>query len=225
MKIFAIIITAIAIIGIIYWWSFSTVSWNQKISIEVETPKGVVSASSVTRVVKAEKGGVLAPPEARGVSSKLTGEAVVANLGNGKYLFVLLGNGNSIAQKVFSKEAGTETRPFIKWPQWAKNIANVSGAREIPGSNRPMFVTFTNINDPKTVKRVTPFNLEASFGAGYKLKSITLEITDEPVTKGVIEGVLGWLGTTKGRIKPTDKKYADQLTPEEKLYSLDFIRK
>jgi len=29
------------------------------------------------------------------------------------------------------------------------------------------------------------------------LKSITLEITDEPVTKGVVEGVLGWLGDPK----------------------------
>ena len=229
MKIFGAIVVVIGLAGLIYWLSFSTVSWHQKISIEVETPKGVVSASSVTRVVKAEKGGVLAPPEARGVSSKLTGEAVVANLGNGKYLFVLLGNGNSIAQKVFSKEAGTKTQPFIKWPQWAKNIASASGAREISGPNRPLFVTFTDINDPKTVKRVSPYNLEASFGAGYSLKSITLEITDEPVTQGVVEDVLGneffKLWTTvrqnarkRGRNDPFFK------TPAAHIYKNEFIR-
>lgn len=53
-------------------------------------------------------------------------------------------------------------------------------------------VTFTDITDPTTVNQVDPTNLAATFGPGVSLKRITLQITDEPVTEGKIESVLGW---------------------------------
>jgi hypothetical protein len=56
----------------------------------------------------------------------------------------------------------------------------------------PMLVTFEDVTDPKSVRLVDPADLATSFGAGYALRKITLEITREPVTKGVVEGVLGW---------------------------------
>ena len=42
------------------------------------------------------------------------------------------------------------------------------------------------------VRAWDPDNLAGTFGPGVLLKRITLEITDEPVTKGKIERVLGW---------------------------------
>jgi hypothetical protein len=54
-------------------------------------------------------------------------------------------------------------------------------------------VTFGNISDPTSVQQVDPDDLAATFGAGYALRAVTLEITGEPVTIGVVEGVLGWL--------------------------------
>jgi hypothetical protein len=59
-----------------------------------------------------------------------------------------------------------------------------------------MLVTFGDINDPKTVMLVDPANLMATFGPGVGLKSVTLEITDEAVTAGQAETVLGWLEST-----------------------------
>lgn len=41
-------------------------------------------------------------------------------------------------------------------------------------------------------------HFEELFGEGVKLKSITLEITDEPVTWGVVDEWLPWLKTIKG---------------------------
>jgi len=59
-------------------------------------------------------------------------------------------------------------------------------------SHYPLLVTFTAITDPKTVQQVDLDNLAGTFGPGVLMKRITLEITDEPVTKGKIERVLGW---------------------------------
>ncbi|MEO6202469.1 MAG: hypothetical protein ABIU05_13315 [Nitrospirales bacterium] len=69
--------------------------------------------------------------------------------------------------------------------------------RDLPRQNYPLLVTFTDINDPKTVQQVDPGNLAATFGPGVSLKRITLEITDEPVTEGKLESVLGWLDDLK----------------------------
>jgi hypothetical protein len=74
-----------------------------------------------------------------------------------------------------------------------KNLSNIRQSRRVPRKFYPMLVTFADINNPASVREVDPANLAKIFGAGYKLKSITLEITDEKVTKGVVEGVLGWM--------------------------------
>ena len=65
----------------------------------------------------------------------------------------------------------------------------------LPPDTYPLLVTFTDIADPKTVKRVDPDDLAATFGPGYRLASVTLEITDEAVTEGRVQSVLGWLDT------------------------------
>ena len=71
---------------------------------------------------------------------------------------------------------------------------------------------------------VKPESLAAAFGPGYSLKSITLEITDEEVTRGRVEKIIPWVGSIKGRIKPIREPIADgyQPTTEEQLYSNSF---
>lgn len=59
-------------------------------------------------------------------------------------------------------------------------------------------MTFGDVADPTTVARVDPDNLAASFGPGVTLRGMTLEITDDPVTGGVVDGVLGWLEAIGG---------------------------
>ena len=55
-----------------------------------------------------------------------------------------------------------------------------------------MLVTFADRDDPTSVARVDPDDLAASFGEGVKLRRITVQLTDDPVTSG-IEERLGWL--------------------------------
>ncbi|HBM06154.1 MAG TPA: hypothetical protein DD369_11230, partial [Erythrobacter sp.] len=60
----------------------------------------------------------------------------------------------------------------------------------------PMLVTFGDLDDPASVERVDPDDLAATFGEGVRLKRITVQITDDPVTSG-IEQRLGWLGNIR----------------------------
>lgn len=82
----------------------------------------------------------------------------------------------------------------------------------IPHDRYPLLVTFTDITDPKTVQKVDPANLAAMFGPGVLLNRITLEITDEPVTEGKIESVLGWWNHLTVPIGgKVDRQYGDPL--------------
>ncbi|MEM9999252.1 MAG: hypothetical protein AAF940_00090 [Pseudomonadota bacterium] len=163
------------------------VSWNQKITIHVDTPDGVKSGSSVTRAIIAKKreGFLFNPPEARGVGSAVSGEAVVVDLGDGQYLFGLLGAGGTA-------QCAIDWGADKWWPDGARKVARNKGAVPLEGNCRPRLVTFNNINDPASVKRVEADDLAASFGADYALQSITLEITNEPTTEGKVEALIDW---------------------------------
>ena len=73
------------------------------------------------------------------------------------------------------------------------------------GRNSPLLVTFTDIHDPTSVRQVDPHHLAAAFGPDFVLKAITLEITNEAVTRGRVEKVLGWILSAEYIIPPAQQ--------------------
>lgn len=71
-------------------------------------------------------------------------------------------------------------------------VASTGQSRDVPRKHYPLLVTFDDISDPASVRRISPGDLAASFGPGFRLNAITLSITDEPVTEGRVKDVLGW---------------------------------
>jgi hypothetical protein len=55
-----------------------------------------------------------------------------------------------------------------------------------------MFVSFGDIDNPRTVETANPHDLASRFGAGVRLRGVIVQITDDPVTSG-IEKRLSWL--------------------------------
>lgn len=171
-------------------------SWNQKLTVEVNTPGSVVSASSVTSVRYVLNAGLMDLWDGRGVYA--TGEAATIDLGDGKYVFALLKNSKRLEGATHWAFYAFPSEERKSWPLIGPMIER-SGLRfELNGDNQPMLVTFDDINDPTSVKEVDPANLAATFGPGYSLQSITLEITDDPVTEGDVENVLVWLNELSG---------------------------
>ncbi len=80
---------------------------------------------------------------------------------------------------------------------------------------------FGNIADPKTVERVDPNDLATGFGKGVKLRRITVQMTDAPVTTG-IEKRLAWLNAQRGSFDYTGHLHPN--TPEKDVTELAFRR-
>jgi TAT (twin-arginine translocation) pathway signal sequence len=154
--------------------------WHRKITVTVQTPSGEKSAFAV-HAESLSKDPVLGSAHA-----SFVGEAVVLEVSAGKYLFALIQENKPQTELVvFPGEA-----PLVSTHKLSAMVGKIF---ELSPDKYPMLVTFDNINDPKSVKEVKPSDLAGAFGTGYALKSITLEITDEKVTEGVVRRLLPWL--------------------------------
>ena len=153
-----------------------------RLTVEVETPQGVRSGSSVIKVVWHRPGALarsILGSQASG-SYTIRGEAVAVDLPDGEALFVLL-----------------RSPADPDWPAWVLGQIGHGEVRPVPRrwrygpgagtmtENYPWFVRFGDITKPETVEEVDPDDLAASFGEGYALKALTFQRTSDAVTTGI----------------------------------------
>ncbi|MEP3474902.1 MAG: hypothetical protein ABJN57_01650 [Hyphomicrobiales bacterium] len=193
-----------------------TYEWNEKVTVEVETPDGLKTASSVQAVELIHTWAGL--PEMKGASASLKGEAVVLEVLPGRYLFALLSSErdrsrrlnlfyNSELDDLYRRELGLKAGEYKNRTvpeKVALTLRTKGRSMAMPSYYYPILATFKDINDPSSVQKVEPDNLSVVFGSGVKLKRITYEIVDEPVTRGKIEAVLKWFDSVT-RLIPKDQ--------------------
>ena len=154
-------------------------------TVEVETPEGLKTGSAV-REVKV----VIAHPEIQGLNDTrafVKGEAVVIDLGKRGLLFALMHPDDSyrVVFEAFPGPPGL-TMEGLEYYAHLKNVSAIIEPGSIPDPN---FVTFKNIADPKSIWPVDSKNMSSLFGKGIKLKQISIQMTDEPITH-VIEDII-----------------------------------
>lgn len=176
--------------------------YRYRLTIEVETPEGLKSGSSVIEVEQKLVGGGSDPGAGQSLSLRVRGEAVAVDLPDGQTLYALLRSENNIE---WAGWVYLRLNPCDKGEAACEdNVLEVTGEQTLPRMWRanvlqdersayPTFVTFDDEADPTSVKLVDPDDLAASFGAEVALRRIIVELTDDRVTKG-IEDRLGWLG-------------------------------
>ncbi len=216
-RFFMISLTVIAVIFLGYKSSYPSYSWHQKLTVVVETPDGLRTGSSVIEISVRFQPQIL--PDASGVFNRKHGEAVVVDMGEGRYLFALIGESNSLARRLYSDQlSGLSSKGAYR------KIIQMLGEVQVPLEHYPHLVTFGDVTDPASVSVVSPLNLAENFGGGVRLESITLEITNERVTAGVIDELLGWLGEHPGTpVLPKVGIY--DLSVAAKLRHGNFIRR
>lgn len=183
-----------------------TPDYRYRLTVEVDTPQGVRSGSSVIEV-QTSVASEYAIPSPGAVSHRVRGEAVAVDLPNGRTLFALLRSDNDIdwaSRAMFMLAPDGPRDAKDSFVARYDNLLRLKGTLVLPRtwppqahlserSAYPMLVTFADERDPASVTEVDPDDLAASFGAGVKLRRITVALTDDPVTTG-IERRLGWLG-------------------------------
>ncbi|WP_220429111.1 hypothetical protein [Sulfitobacter mediterraneus] len=200
--------------------------WRQKLTLHIMTPSGPVEAFSVIEVSYVDTAGTFTVPEARGVTAGVTGEAVVADLGGGRYLFALL-TGSPGGPQGQTRETFRDAYDAHRdqgYGAWIKKLKSSGGPRELPLHAYPMLVGFKDISDPFSVFEVDPENLDAAFGEGYALDRMSLKITRQPVTTGSVYSVLPWLRDRQENLRPSAAKFESDVLPIEKIGRPSFVQ-
>jgi hypothetical protein len=94
----------------------------------------------------------------------------------------------------------------VGWePAAVDALARHVGPVDIDVDNLPVLVQFRDISDLRSVVRVDPEHLDASFGPGVKFAHATMEIVDSPLTTGIEKRLPWWNGPiTAGYLTGTD---------------------
>jgi hypothetical protein len=175
----------------------STWRYRYRMAVEVETPEGVNTGFGVYEQTVGKSNVDFGELSAkRGVRTR--GEAVAVDLPNGQTLFALMPD-SEVAQ------AALDPQWHNDWVESAQRISSGRTPRSplpirpapasdppAPQDKGPVLIRFRDIEDPGTVEQVDPADLAASFGPGVRLRAITVQVTDDPVTVG-IEKRLNWL--------------------------------
>ncbi len=197
-------------------WSiaYPSTAVRYRMTVTLETPEGIKTGSAV-REVAIEKSPQFLGSTSVGAVGVTRGEAVIVDLGKHGVLFALMRGGvggidygGYILTTAFPSGNDPFSREGIGYYRSLKNAKTTLTPQQYP-----MFVRFRDLNDPKTVEAISQYNdrdmptgyggmaktAVEVFGAGIKLKEVTIEITRDSVTTG-IEKLLPWLPQTKGYI-------------------------
>ena len=187
-----------------------------RLTAVVETPEGLRSGSSVIEVAWAMS---RTSPPLGGSGYTVKGEAAAVDLPGGQTLFVLLRSAEDVDWAAWvikriptagmieqakptpserAEQIASEKRylDLVRADRGVHAVWKPEPPHNLPGLSIPYLVRFRDIADPKSVEQVDPDDLAKTFGLGVSLGSLTVQVTDAPVTSG-IEKRLKWLAAKK----------------------------
>lgn len=186
--------------------------WHQKMTLVVATPDGELSASSVVKVSGAVARGKRLDQFGAGASI-VEGEAVALEVQPGRWLYLTLER-KSVSDKI--RKAARD------------QLGLMTSAEIIPmlPENASRLITFEDPLDPLTAVELDPNDFEATFGPGFALVDVRLEIVRDDVTEGGLGPVGEWIFNREPRALDGDRYVrADAAHPiANSLSALDFIR-
>ncbi|KPH78956.1 hypothetical protein [Bosea vaviloviae] len=167
------------VVAAVLWAVFLQPTYEHRfrITLEVETPDGPRSGSSVWSVFCSEPISALRSMTG-GCSAH--GEAIFVSLPNGQALIGLMAYGpkgqgvdiyDTAPRALGFKGGGADGGWFSQAPKWREK-------RPLVGNRIPTMVTFADLSDPMTARVLNPdgSNFAVVFGEGYRFRRATLEM-------------------------------------------------
>jgi hypothetical protein len=200
-RIAGVVVVALLLFG--GWLYLARPDHKYRLTINVETPEGIKSASGVFAVHLSKD-----PPLLPGVGSiGFKGDAIFVDLGEGRNVIAILAHGSDgiyvdglayIAQRALTS-AGHRAS-FKEVSAFAGTSLTIKNTRLIP-----TLISFSDLTDPRTARVVRPDDLQSIFGQDYRLASVTLTIIPvglwpfdfggllgKPVTRGIKTQLPWW---------------------------------
>jgi hypothetical protein len=205
MKTLVILAAVVAALWAGFALAFPDYAHRFRLTVEVDTPEGLRSGSSVIEVERKDVRWVPAPGRHE---FRVRGEGVFLDLGGGRNAVAVLAHGENAEDVSQIITLWVEAHGRKRWDEdvWSGRT-ELRGVVELRPPLVPTLVTFADPLDPATVRVVRPGEFEQAFGPGFRFRRATLEMVPTgrwplralglspgvPFTSGVIERRLPWL--------------------------------
>lgn len=153
------------------------------------------------------------------------GDAAVVDLGERGLLFATLGARRFDTTQGIWYVGGDPWMPLAPFfraygpygPAWRRSS---SSAVVLQPAEYPVLVTFPDRSRADSLLDVDPADLSASFGPGVELGSISVQVTHDRVTRGVVQDALPWLSrlvpykAISGKLTGSSRRLVDNINPD-----------
>ncbi len=144
-----------------------------RLTVEVATPDGVRSASSLISVhPNRGYGGSGSGP----AGPRIKGDAVFVDLGNGRNLAALMLHGINPAETDGLSYLPLRTFAAVGRRIDFRDVKRQTEAVSVTGELIPTLVTFADAANPASARALDPAKLQATLGQGFALRRISLQI-------------------------------------------------
>jgi hypothetical protein len=177
-------------------------TYRYKLTISIETPEGTKTGSNVVELDYYRT--------ASGAPHRTYGQALVLDLGPRGVLAALLSQKAFLTQSrtsawveadpgeiILSKCVGDGARALDRIDM-VRQIEGSKDAYSLDPSELPDLIVFRNAKEPSSAAVTNSLDFAATLGAGVRIQSATIQITHDPITRGVDEllpWVRHWTGT------------------------------
>ena len=175
------LIAAAACAALTGCWS-PTYTYRYRLTLEVDTPDGLKSGSSVIETKIEDRSNAWGPHESRLVSATTRGEAVFVDLGRGRHVIALLAMGSTGGED--PNFAALVGKPLnVQGLEDVKRLQERKGQFVLAADGVPTLATFSDLSDPGTARLVQMDQFEAVFGPGVRFRRAWFEMTRDAVTR------------------------------------------
>ena len=216
-------------------------TYRYQVTVEVNTPEGLRRGSSVIQV-ETHRGPGWAPDKYP-ASWNVSGDAVTVDLGQRGKLFMALRLG--VSSESWAPEAMLSLIPPVDYraaPEGDDRLIEIQHVLALKGwhcikgcqgeaeyktrrnGGMPLFLAFSNLADPASVRLLKPDQIGQVFGRDVTLRAIKLMVTSKPVTRTAVAN-LPWLANDDVVRRLPDQPRGAWSVMLTRLNKADFTRK
>ena len=151
-----------------------------RMTVEISTPSGTVSGSSVREVMHTDNARWFPFGESK-AHAVIAGEAVAVKLPSGQIVYALLaGQANDLSYasglmgRTIGRNSNKKAEIYQLWPKPSGEVDDL-----------PLFAYFQIKSDPTSFKVIPKEAFESTFGEGVYLKALFLERSNDPITREI----------------------------------------
>jgi hypothetical protein len=165
-----------------YMYRYPVYAYRYRLTVNIERDGKLHSGSSVIEIGWQEG---IKLGDSGGFSPIVRGQAPVVDLGDREVVVATLINGEDygpardgawgaqwIAPRAFGKSTNGETIP---------DLPKLRGKRDLSPDNLPRFLWFSNLQDPKTARKMLAQDIPAVISPSARFVGAVVEITSDPI--------------------------------------------